>query len=568
MVTSPHGRDTDGDLTADCNDGCPNDVNKTSPGTCGCGNPEPGTACNDNNAATINDIIQANCLCAGTLLGNDCNGVPGGPAVPGSACNDNNACTTGDVFDANCLCAGTFADADGDGTCDANDLCTGGPEPGTVCNDNDPCTTGDVIQAGCICAGTFQDADADGTCDANDLCPGGPEPGTSCNDNNACTTGDVIGANCLCAGTVQDTDGDGVCNANDNCPTVVGQIGSACDDGNANTTGDALNTSCQCVGTPIGGCTENLTLSVKLDGNPTQTTWTLLDAATETVTISSGGFTAGQANTTVVVPICVPVGCYHLRVNDSGSNGITNGGYVLRDASSRRIIDASLGSFSSVSQINTGNNPNRSFCVPISNIGMQTATSCDKVRPRTSPIYANTQPGATGYQFWIYDPHGTYNRRVLKTTNQLVPASLLTSPVPSNLDLNVRVRSLTGTVFSEFGPACRIRFTGGVAPAMGEGHSREMEEALSSEVPLTIYPNPNRDGQLTISMEGLEIADGANVDVVIYDLLGKPVVSETAPVAEGMLNHRMDLAGRIGQGLYVVNVTVDGKLYNQRLVMQ
>ncbi|MBL0045806.1 MAG: T9SS type A sorting domain-containing protein [Flavobacteriales bacterium] len=518
--------DGDGD-GMDATDGCPADANKIAPGTCGCGNPEPG-----------------------------------------ATCNDNDACTTGDVIGANCLCAGTFADADADGTCDANDLCPGGPEPGTACNDNDACTTGDVIGANCLCVGTFADADADGTCDANDLCPGGPEPGTSCNDNNACTTGDVIGANCLCAGTVQDTDGDGVCDANDNCPSVVGQIGSSCNDNNAGTTNDALNTSCQCVGTPIGGCTENLTLSVKLDGNPTQTTWTLLDAATETVTIASGGFTAGQANTTVVVPICVPVGCYHLRVNDSGSNGITNGGYVLRDASSRRIIDASLGSFSSVSQINTGNNPNRSFCVPISNIGMQIATSCDKVRPRTSPIYANTQPGATGYQFWIYDPHGTYNRRVLKTTNQLVPASLLTSPVPSNLDLNVRVRSLTGTVYSEFGPACRIRFTGGVAPAMGEGHSREMEEALTPEVPLTIYPNPNRDGQLTISMEGLEIADGANVDVVIYDLLGKPVVSETAPVAEGMLNHRMDLAGRIGQGLYVVNVTVDGKLYNQRLVMQ
>lgn len=32
--------DTDGDGVIDCIDGCPNDPNKTSPGTCGCGNPD------------------------------------------------------------------------------------------------------------------------------------------------------------------------------------------------------------------------------------------------------------------------------------------------------------------------------------------------------------------------------------------------------------------------------------------------------------------------------------------------------------------------------------------------
>src|SRR5688500_18649592 len=43
---------------------------------------------------------------------------------------------------------------------------------GSACNDNNQCTTGDVIQANCQCAGTWQDADGDGTCDAFDICPG------------------------------------------------------------------------------------------------------------------------------------------------------------------------------------------------------------------------------------------------------------------------------------------------------------------------------------------------------------------------------------------------------------
>jgi hypothetical protein len=46
--------DSDGDGTADCNDGCPNDPNKTQPGICGCGKPDTDTDndgikdCNDN----------------------------------------------------------------------------------------------------------------------------------------------------------------------------------------------------------------------------------------------------------------------------------------------------------------------------------------------------------------------------------------------------------------------------------------------------------------------------------------------------------------------------------------
>ncbi|MFQ5424860.1 MAG: thrombospondin type 3 repeat-containing protein [Phycisphaerae bacterium] len=52
--------DTDGDGTADCNDGCPNDPNKIAPGVCGCGTPDTDTDsdgvadCNDNCPAVAN----------------------------------------------------------------------------------------------------------------------------------------------------------------------------------------------------------------------------------------------------------------------------------------------------------------------------------------------------------------------------------------------------------------------------------------------------------------------------------------------------------------------------------
>ena len=66
----------------------------------------PGTACNDNNANTINDVWSANCTCAGTPVNFDCLGVANGSALPGTTCNDGNANTSNDLWNASCQCAG------------------------------------------------------------------------------------------------------------------------------------------------------------------------------------------------------------------------------------------------------------------------------------------------------------------------------------------------------------------------------------------------------------------------------------------------------------------------------
>jgi hypothetical protein len=105
----------------------------------------------------------------GTCNNNDCQpNNPAFPATPGTACNDNNPNTTNDVVTANgCGCAGTpvdpcanlGGDTDGDGTCNNNDCQPNNPAfpatPGSPCNDNNPNTTNDVVTAnGCGCAGT------------------------------------------------------------------------------------------------------------------------------------------------------------------------------------------------------------------------------------------------------------------------------------------------------------------------------------------------------------------------------------------------------------------------------
>ncbi|MCB0597588.1 MAG: T9SS type A sorting domain-containing protein, partial [Phaeodactylibacter sp.] len=74
------------------------------------------------NPATVNDVVTANCGCAGTL--NDCPGI---------------------------------GDDDGDGICNDVDCNSNDPSvtdrPGDPCDDNDPNTIGETIQADCTCGG-------------------------------------------------------------------------------------------------------------------------------------------------------------------------------------------------------------------------------------------------------------------------------------------------------------------------------------------------------------------------------------------------------------------------------
>ena len=145
--------------------------------------------------------------------------------------------------------------------------------------------------------------------------------------------------------------------------------------------------------------------------------------------------------------------------------------------------------------------------------------------------------------------------------NNLAPVNLNTNPVPTNTWLNIRVKPVFNGVPSEFGPACRVRF-------LPNSAGREMLYDDGSVVTLNLFPNPNRDGLVTVSMEGLAVTEETPVVIEIFDLLGARVFAERAMAAEGTMNHRMELTDRIGAGLYMVHVNINGQRYTQRLVIQ
>ena len=116
-TSSPNGA-ADGDSS---NDSSSSSFDKQDPQTYyadadndGFGDPfSPITACTQPNGYVSNDL--------------DCNPNDGN-VYPGGSCNDGEVCTTGDVYDSDCNCSGVEQDSDGDGVCDANDVCPGGDD--------------------------------------------------------------------------------------------------------------------------------------------------------------------------------------------------------------------------------------------------------------------------------------------------------------------------------------------------------------------------------------------------------------------------------------------------------
>jgi len=140
----------------------------------------------------------------------------------GTACDDGDICTTNDALTSDCECVGQFADADGDGVCDAEDICPDFNDEliGTTCDDGNACTVQDIYTENCECVGTYLDSDEDGVCDEEDACPEFDDTliSTACDDGNDCTVDDVYTENCECIGTYADADEDGFCDAEDICP--------------------------------------------------------------------------------------------------------------------------------------------------------------------------------------------------------------------------------------------------------------------------------------------------------------------------------------------------------------
>jgi hypothetical protein len=252
--------DTDGDGTADCNDGCPLDSTKIVPGQCGCGVPDTdvdgdGTPdCLDQCPNDPLKIAPGVCGCGNPDADSDGDGV--------LDCLDGCPNDPLKVLPGICGCNVSDVDTDGDGTADCNDGCPSDPfkiSPGYCgCGNPETDTDGDgtpncvdgcpndplkTTPGFCGCGLPETDSDGDNTPDCVDQCPNDPlkiAPGIcGCGTPDTDTDGDltpdchdgcptdpnkVSPGICGCGFPDIDSDGDGVLNCLDGCPSDPSKV--------------------------------------------------------------------------------------------------------------------------------------------------------------------------------------------------------------------------------------------------------------------------------------------------------------------------------------------------------
>ncbi|HRF80902.1 MAG TPA: hypothetical protein PL070_12545, partial [Flavobacteriales bacterium] len=170
-----------------------------------------------------------------------------------------------------------------------------------------------------------------------------------------------------------DFDGDGIPDCADSCVETPGEIGDPCYAGPLFGSG-VVNENCECEGQDPQPCNNDLTLEFQTDDAPWDITWELVEQGTNFV-VQQGGPLNPQ-NSVETNFTCLPDGCFYLRVLDAAGDGMTTGGYILRNSGDNsRIID-NRNNFSTgeVSQIAGG----QGFCLPIGDDKL-IYSSCDKL---------------------------------------------------------------------------------------------------------------------------------------------------------------------------------------------
>jgi hypothetical protein len=245
-----------------------------------------GDTCDDNDLGTDNDVIGADCICAGEPNGQTpgCTAVEacnynaaatiddGSCTLPGEPCDDGNAMTGFDMLTADCACVGMLMGCTEPIACNYNMMALLDDGSclivGDVCDDGNEQTLNDMWSVDCVCVGDIVGCTAMSACNYNPNATLGDFtcvfPGDACDDGLAETINDVYGLDCMCMGEIVTTAGctdPAACNYDMNAGADDGScffVGSPCDDGDMMTINDVVTVDCICQGEMITilGCTD------------------------------------------------------------------------------------------------------------------------------------------------------------------------------------------------------------------------------------------------------------------------------------------------------------------------
>ena len=188
--------------------------------------------------------------------------------------------------------------------------------------------------------------------------------------------------------------------------------------------------------------------------------------------------------------------------------------------------------------------------------------SCDQVRTfgGSDKIWAIPVVGATQYRFRFEGtgPLTGFARNIARS-NYVCVLNWVTLPLdPGVYDVSVEV--LVNGQWSGFcGNVCPLTI---VDPPAFAG--RDLSEADLNGV--TLWPNPVRDGNVHLMVDGLTEAD-QRITVDMYDMFGKRVIAQAYENTGEQLNTTLEVDG-LAAGVYVVHISTGERSYTERISVQ
>ena len=178
-------------------------------------------------------------------------------------------------------------------------------------------------------------------------------------------------------------------------------------------------------------------------------------------------------------------------------------------------------------------------------------------------LHAELIPSATKYKFEF--SRAGYLRNVTSNSSSLLLTVWGSAPLQyGNKTYNVRVSTSydDGATWCPFGPACTI-----TTAAAHPGQQRSLEDMSTDEGTMRVWPNPLREGPLTIRATFTD-ATATLAEISVLDATGRTVSYTRVPLADGEMNTTLDLREQLEAGAYVVIARSNGEELIRRVVLE
>jgi hypothetical protein len=184
-------------------------------------------------------------------------------------------------------------------------------------------------------------------------------------------------------------------------------------------------------------------------------------------------------------------------------------------------------------------------------------------------FYCIAVSGAQDYQWEFTNAGLGYSfTRARGYSYASIPKSMITG-LQAGQTYSVRVRANVGGVWGNYSSVCAVTIGSSAISPLNEDLRQFTAKEIVSDIQdykLNVYPNPSDNNGFDVSIDGLTKAE--NLTLSIFDIYGKLVYMEKFNAQSNGPVIRLNTNGSLSKGIYLVQIQIEEKLINQKVIIR